>query len=154
MVPDLEQVEFERMTSEVELQRVRCYEISARAREGFERPEPATEEKTPVDLRVRTQQRPDTLGVRVRADLLTLDAEVHADMAAYFTTPENVTYSEAAVRRFVAEVALYVIFPFLRETVAEASRRVTGTPHLLGILHPGDLTFGSEFAAGVPADLS
>ncbi|MEU4245840.1 hypothetical protein AB0F15_00325 [Amycolatopsis sp. NPDC026612] len=136
--------DFPRMLEEVDLTSVRCYEISARARDGFKLKEVDESEDRPVDMRIRVQVKSETLGVRTRTELTSSEVEVRADIAVFFKKPEGVRYSHELVNRFVKEVALFALFPFAREAIADATRRVGVEPHVLGLLHMKDVEFADD----------
>lgn len=136
--------DFSRMLEEVDLTSVRCYEIRARARDGFKGKGSDEPDDSPVDMRIRLQVKNTTLGVRARTELTSREVEVCADIAAFFTKPEGVSYSRELVNKFVQEVALFTIFPFAREAIADATRRVGVEPHILGLLHMKDIDFAND----------
>lgn len=122
------------MMTEMELDEIRCYGISARSRDGFVLPDvPPGEEEPPVQMSVRVRIDRSALGVRVRTDLLAADAEVQVDFGARYSAPKILEYPPALIADFVAEVAVDMIFPFIREAVADVTRRVGAEPQLLGL---------------------
>jgi hypothetical protein len=139
VVPEEVDEEFTRMLDDVELVDVRCYEISAKARDGFKLAEARGGRELPTELNVFVQQSKGHLGIRIRAELLSEEAEARADFAATYHTPEDTEYTESAVKRFVAQDAIFTIFPFLREAIAEATRRISVEPHMLATLRFKDL---------------
>lgn len=134
-MPEGSELEFKEIVAEVELSDIRCFEIHAKAAAGFESTDAdATEDEGLVDLRIEVKQSKETLIVRVRADLASREVETSADIAAIYNKPRERQYSEDAVNRFVREVAMFTVHPFLREAVADATRRVGVVPHMLGLL--------------------
>ncbi|WP_173134909.1 protein-export chaperone SecB [Kibdelosporangium persicum] len=139
MPDEVVDAEVSRLLDEAELLDVRCYEIGAKARAGFKLPKARDDREMPTELRVFIQRRKGELGVRIRAEILSDEAEVRADFAAIYTVPNEALYSERAIKQFVAKDAIFTIFPFLREAIAEATRRIGVEPHVLSMLRLKDL---------------
>lgn len=62
-----------------------------------------------------------------------------AEVAAFYSKTHDVEYSKAALEEFVRRVGAFAIWPYLREVISEAARRVGADPHILGILRLGDV---------------
>ncbi|GLZ41112.1 hypothetical protein [Actinokineospora sp. NBRC 105648] len=145
-MPD-QRAQLQEMVADLELVQVRCYEVRARARDGFASADDVeVAEGDPVDMRVLVRHADDRLGVRVRTDIQSKDVEVYVDIAVYYAVPPGAEYPRDVQASFVSSVAIFTVFPFLRETIADVTRRVGVDPHLLRLLRPGDIDINPEFA--------
>jgi|GEM_PF-6600450 len=110
--------------------------MSARARDGFDLPPPPDDDDVPVQLSVKLRIGSDTLAVHIRAEVLSAEAQVILHYEATHRAPRISEYKPALIGAFVAQVAIPAIFPFLREGLADATRRIGVKPQLLAVLLP------------------
>lgn len=148
-MPEPYEVSLEEMIAAVELDDLRFFEISARARAGFALPEPDGDGDPPADMHIQVRVRPQEFGIRVRTTLVTDDADVRVDAAALYSAPGILTYEPELIAQFVTQVGIKTVFPFLREAIADATRRIGVEPHLLGVLRPDEIDLDEQLTAQI-----
>jgi len=136
------------LSEEFELLRVRFYEISAKVLEGErEQAEKQASEQVKRDSRkgsfnveVGVKNDDNQLGIRVAVDYTSSSLVARVDCAAFFKKVSSAAKSlpEDALRS-VAEEAVLVLIPYIREAMAETTRRVAGKPVMLGTVRVNDL---------------
>ncbi len=133
------------LSEEFELLRVRFYEISAKVLESEIRLQSdithSSEEKGTTNVAVSVKNEDDRLGCRVAVDFSNDRLIARVDCAVFFSKRPTASgkLSDEAIRS-VSEEAVLVLIPYIREAMAEATRRVTGKPVMIGTVRLGDLS--------------
>lgn len=134
------------LSDEFELLRVRFYEISAKLLESdtrlvLEGPSSTSPvDKGNIDVNVSVKNEEDRLGCRVAVEFANERLVARIDCAVFFKKLPSVSgaLSDEAIRS-VSEEAVLVLIPYIREAMAEATRRVAGKPVMIGTVRLGDL---------------
>ncbi|OIK27642.1 hypothetical protein [Streptomyces malaysiense] len=113
------------------------YEVSGRRVDGFDRvdedaDEPSDDDRADIQLMQRLEG--DRLAIRTRAQVVTSEGRLVADVAAVFRTPEPVSVPVAIARRFAEVIATPVTRPYLREAIHQSAVKLGIAPPLLPIL--------------------
>jgi len=111
-----------------------CYGITAQSAAGYPLP-PVTAGSELADMVVRAKLRPDGLTVRVVVRVHTPDAALKVDLGAVYRVPGILEHSAQVLVHFIAGSAIPTIHPFVRELIADVSRRV-GAEHMIASLEP------------------
>jgi hypothetical protein len=113
-----------------ELDDIVCYGLTARSAAGYPLPSVTGESDAAPAMVIRARLRPDGLTVRVVVRVRTTDAALRVDIGAVYSIRGILDYSPQAVVRFIADSAIPTIYPFVREIIADVSRRV-GVEHFV-----------------------
>ncbi|QIZ35033.1 hypothetical protein [Saccharopolyspora sp. ASAGF58] len=124
----------------VRLREVQFYEIHARLNAGFadggDDTGAATEGPQKWDLQL--QLRETDLGVRCRLDVGAPDANYVVDAAIFYDFDESLKIEPAALAEFVNRAAFFALYPFVREALHSAGRKIGAQAPLLGMLDPAE----------------
>ena len=139
------------LSESLELTRVRFFEISAKVSESSE-PKSKPSDKIgpegsgePLELFINIKAEKKTLGLRVVMELTNEYIMARIDCAAFFRKldPER-NYDHTEIREFIRHEAFPVIVPYIREALADISRRVIGRPITLGLIRLNDMLFTND----------
>lgn len=122
------------LVGEVELTRVVTYAvIGTRHEEGVEVAEAQ-------DLRVAVRDAERGFETRFRLSQTTPEAELVADVGAFFTLDSALKASPEAMREFVERVGIMTTFPYLRESLSTTATRLGVPVPILALLRQGQVT--------------
>ncbi|GLW52388.1 hypothetical protein [Kitasatospora phosalacinea] len=116
---------------------IQYYEVGGRRFDGFrDAPAEIVETKDDDLAQVRLMHRLDgaTLAVRLRAEVLTPEGQIVADVAAFFKADEVLSVSSEAAVAFAKRVASPIIRPYLREAIQNTAVRLGMAAPLLAPL--------------------
>jgi hypothetical protein len=119
-----------------ELDDIVCYGLTARSAAGYPLPPVTGDSDAGPDMVVRVRLRPDGLTVRVAVRVRTTDAALQVDIGAVYSIPGILDYSSQVLVRFIADSAIPTIYPFVREIIADVSRRVGAEHYVIASLAP------------------
>ena len=128
----------------LELAHVRFYEVGARAVEDegsktSSRSEGAdTDQEPTTDVKVRVKNTENRIASRISVDFADSEVTARIDVAAFFKISASDGRSDLA--ETIAQESVLVLVPYIRESLADVTRRITGKPVLLGTVRPSDLT--------------
>jgi hypothetical protein len=123
------------LTDRAALDDIVCYGLTAQSAAGYPLP-PVTEEgDAAAELVIRARLQPDELTVRVVVRVRTPDAALQVDIGAVYSILDILDDSPQALVRFITDSAIPTIYPFVRELIADTSRRV-GVEHVIASLEP------------------
>jgi preprotein translocase subunit SecB len=117
-----------------ELDDIVCYGLTAQSAAGYPLP-PVTGDSDAAKLVVRTKLRPDRVTVRVTVRVRATDAALQVDLAAVYSIRDILDCSPQVLVRFIADSAIPTIYPFVRELIADTSRRI-GVEYVIASLEP------------------
>lgn len=128
------------LVDEAELVAIDVMELSAKRNEEGQ---PRDEVEPTHGLAING--RADDMGfrVRIRTEIDLGVGEVITDLGVAFQMP-NVKYSEIprnVLEHYVNDVAIMILLPYLREEIAELTRRVFGASLTMPVLRRGALNF-------------
>jgi hypothetical protein len=118
-----------------ELDDIVCYGLIARSTAGYPLPPVTQDSDYEPEMVIRARLRPDGLTARVVVHVRTTDVTLQVDIGAVYSIPDILGHSPQAVVRFIADSAIPTIYPFVREIIADTSRRV-GVEHVIASLEP------------------
>jgi len=144
------------LSESLELTRVQFFEISAKVSESGEpRKKLSTkkplESKELLEFHIGIKNEKKRLGLRVSMDLSNEYIVARIDCAAFFQKlgPER-KYDPAEVKEFIQGEALSILVPYIREALADISRRVAGKPITIGSVHVvDDMVFADDLQASL-----
>jgi preprotein translocase subunit SecB len=125
------------------LSRVYYLEVSAR------QADPDSHEDAPTpgfELNIETSQDDGRFRIKLRVSASSDSASLAVEPVAEFQVPEdvrNLLVPENLVE-FANEVGVMVLLPYVREAVADVTRRVFGTPSLVPLIQRGQLRFSLD----------
>jgi len=119
-----------------ELDDIVCYGLTARSAAGYPLPPVTGEGDAEPDMVIRARLRPDALTVRIVVRMRTPDAALQVDIGAVYSILDMLDYSPQVLVRFIADSAIPTIYPFVREIIADASRRVGVEHYVIASLEP------------------
>jgi len=106
-----------------ELDDIVCYGLTAQSAAGYPLPPFKADSDAATDMVIRARLRPDELTVRVVVRVRTTHAALKVDLGAD-RIPDILDDSAQDLVRFIADSAISTIYPFVRELIADVSRRV------------------------------
>jgi hypothetical protein len=118
-----------------ELDDIVCYGLTAQSAAGYPLPPVTGYSEAEPNMVIRAQLRPDGLTLRVVVRVRTTDAALQVDLRAVYRVPDILDYSPQVLVRFIADSAIPTIYPFVREIIADVSRRVS-VEHMIASLEP------------------
>ncbi|MDP9848681.1 hypothetical protein [Streptosporangium lutulentum] len=148
----------EELESVLELRQIYFFEISSRrwgSNPGSAEVAPEADEH---NLQVMNKLEKERLSVRARMEIKTTQAQIIVDVAAIFSLEEgglflsaeedgpdepsesDVFLEEETLKQFMEEVGVPALFPFIRESVHSAARRIGVKAPIIGLLKPGGVT--------------
>ncbi|MFI6305914.1 hypothetical protein ACIBCH_28890 [Amycolatopsis thailandensis] len=80
-----------------------------------------------------------SVNLRGRLTINAPDAEYAVDAAVFYTATEEVTIDREALEEFLNRAAMIALYPFVREALHEAGRKIGASPPLLGIYDPQEI---------------
>ncbi|WP_382465161.1 hypothetical protein ACFIN9_10470 [Streptomyces noursei] len=108
------------------------YEVSGRRVDGFdgidEDADEAASDDDRADIQLMQRLEGDRLAIRTRAQVVTSEGRLVADVAAVFRTPEPVSVPVAIARRFAEVIATPVTRPYLREAIHQSAVKLSIAP--------------------------
>src|SRR5262249_13820448 len=119
-----------------ELDDVVCYGLTARSAAGYPLPPETGDSDADPEMVIRVRLRPDGLTVRSVVQVRITDAALHVDMGAVYSIPDILDDSPHVIVRFIADSAIPTIYPFVRELIADVSRRVGVQHYVIASLEP------------------
>ena len=122
------------LINRAELDNIVCYGLSAQSAAGYPLP-PVTADSDAAKLTVRTKLRPDGVTVRVTVRVRATDAALQVDLGAVYRVQDILDCSPQLLVRFIADSAIPTIYPFVRELIADVSRRI-GVEYVIASLKP------------------
>ncbi|MDR7301422.1 hypothetical protein [Haloactinomyces albus] len=131
----------------VELKNIQFYEVQARLYNGFDGDSPAASAADGSDQEDTSEQewqfriQVDSRNVNLRARLVVHgpDAGYVVDGAAFYVTDEEVNVEQDALEEFLNRAAMLALYPFIRESLHEAARKINANPPLLGMFSPDSI---------------
>jgi len=102
---------------------------------GYPLPPITGERDAEPEMVIRARLRPDGLTVRVVVRVRTIDAVLRVDLGVVYLIPDILDDSPHVIVRFIADSAIPTIYPFVREIIADVSRRV-GVDSVIASLEP------------------
>jgi preprotein translocase subunit SecB len=135
-----------------ELDDIVCYGLTARSATGYPLPPVTGESDATPEMVIRAKLRPDGLTVRVVVNVRTTGAELQVDLGAVYSISDILDYSPQVVVQFIADSAIPTIYPFVREIIADVSRRVGVERYVIAILAPPQ--FSEAILNGMADDLA
>jgi hypothetical protein len=118
-----------------ELDGIVCYGLTAQAAAGYPLPPVTRDGDAAAELVIRARLRPDGLTVRVVVRVRTTDAALQVDLGVVYSIRDVLDDASHVLVRFITDSAIPTIYPFVRELLADTSRRV-GVEHLIASLEP------------------
>jgi len=119
-----------------ELDDIVCYGLTARSAAGYPLPPVTGDSDADPEMVVRARLRPDGLTVRVVVRVRTTDAALQVDIGAVYSILDILDCSPQVIVRFIADSAIPTIYPFVRELIADVSRRVGVGHYVIASLAP------------------
>ncbi|GAB3717004.1 hypothetical protein GCM10027598_27320 [Amycolatopsis oliviviridis] len=80
-----------------------------------------------------------SVNLRGRLTINAPDAGYAVDAAVFYTAKEEVTIDREALEEFLNRAAMIALYPFVREALHEAGRKIGANPPLLGIYDPQEI---------------
>lgn len=134
----------EELRDTAELVDIVYYEVSGRRFDGFSnigcRDEGALEDDT-AEIELMQRLEGDTIYIRMRALVLTVQGRLIADVAVVFRTPQRVSVPPPVVSQFADVIATPIVRPYLREAIHQTAVRLGIDAPLLSILDTRERTF-------------
>ncbi|WDF34529.1 hypothetical protein PTW37_06425 [Arthrobacter agilis] len=127
----------------VELQSVEFFELSARAKAGFD-DSIGAEEDEPPQFRLNLQAMEGLIRVRLRADIKARLGEVAVDAAINYTVQNDFEVRRDLALDFANRIAVMALLPYMREAIHSQTTRVFGEGLLMPVLRAGDLQFTED----------
>jgi hypothetical protein len=119
-----------------ELDDIVCYGLTARSAAGYPLPPVTGDGDATPTMSIRTRLRPDGLTVRVVVRVHTTDANLQVDFGVVYSIPDILDDSPQVLARFIADSTIPTIYPFVRELIADMSKRVGVGQYLIASLEP------------------
>lgn len=143
------------LSESLELTRVQFFEISAKVSEPSE-PKRKSSDKEPRELKeslefhIGIKNEKNILGLRVSIELPSETIVARVDCAAFFRKldPER-QYDLTEIKDFIRREALPILVPYIREALADISRRVAGKSITIGLIHIDDIAFTYDLNTGL-----
>lgn len=117
-----------------ELADVVCYGLTAQSAAGYPLPPAKENADSDPEMMIRAKLQPDGLTVRAIVQVRTTDAVLKVDVGAVYSIPGILDDSSRAIARFIVDSAIPTIYPFVREIIADVSRRVGVEEYLIASL--------------------
>lgn len=147
------------LSESLELTRVQFFEISAKVSESSEPTKKPSKEldkellesKELLEFHIGIKNEKKNLGLRVSMDLSNEHIVARIDCAVFFRKldPER-RYDPAEIKEFIRGEALPILVPYIRETLADISRRVVGKSITIGSVHVvDDMVFTDDLHASL-----
>lgn len=93
------------------------------------------------DVQIGIKDEKGEVGLRVTLELFDKRFMIRIDCAAFFRKLEpKKKYERIGIGEFIRDEALPLLIPYIRETLADISRRVNGKPLNLGLIRTDDLS--------------
>lgn len=122
-----------------DLQGVFFHEQSARRHDTA--PDAADAERSNVEVGIQFRLATDNFGVRVMAQIQNMVGIATVAASAEYTLADGYEPTKRDVMMFANEVAVMMIFPYLREGISDATTKVFGEPVFLPIAPRGAIGF-------------
>lgn len=119
-----------------ELDDIICYGIVAQSAAGYSLPPMKGDDDSDQEMAIRARIQPGKLIVRVVVRVRTTDAALKVDLGVMYSLPDVLDHPPQVIARFIVESTIPTIYPFVREGVADASRRIGGEHYLMTSLEP------------------
>lgn len=119
-----------------ELEDIVCYGLTAQSAAGCPLPPVKGNDDSDPEMTIRTKLQPDELTVRVIVRAHTTDVALKVDAGAIYSIRGILEYPSQAIVRFIVDSAIPTIYPFVREIIADTSRRVGVEQYLIVSLEP------------------
>lgn len=133
----------QRLSEGAVLSRVYYLEVSARQAD----PDNGSDSLTPgFELNIEVSQEVGRFRIKLRVSASSESASLAVEPVAEFQVPEDLRdllVPENLVE-FANEVGVMVLLPYVREAVADVTRRVFGTPSLVPLIQRGQLSFSLD----------
>lgn len=123
------------LANQAELDDIVCYGLSAQSAAGYPLPPVKESDDAELEMGIRALLRPDGLTVRAVVHVRTTEVTLKVDIGAVYSVPNILDYSPQVIVRFIADSAIPTIYPFIRESIADISRRV-GVEQVIASLEP------------------
>lgn len=116
-----------------------------RADGGFDDMElPETDENPPTQFNLLVQHEGDDLYFRLTVHVATKEGEIRSDAAGHWKLDGDFEVPDSAALEFGNKVAVFTLFPYLRESVHHLSARVLRKPLLLPMIRQGEMEFSQS----------
>jgi len=119
-----------------ELDDIVCYGFTAQSADGYPLPPVKRDGDADPEMTIRARMQPGKLTVRVVVRVRTTDTALKVDIGAVYSIPDVLDHPAQLIARFIAGSAIPTIYPFVREVIADASRRVGREQYLIASLAP------------------
>jgi hypothetical protein len=119
-----------------ELDDIVCYGLSAQSAAGYPLLPVKGDDDSDQEMTIRARMQPGKLIVRVVVRVRTTDAALTVDIGAAYSIPDLLDHPPRFIARFIADSAIPTLYPFVREIIADTSRRVGGEQYLIASLEP------------------
>jgi len=95
-------------------------------------------------IRVMFRNEDRVLESRFIYTVIAPEARYIADVSGIFEAEADVELTEALISEFISEIALMVVFPYLREAITSLASRLGAEVPLIGFIRRGELRFGPQ----------
>lgn len=119
-----------------ELDDIVCYGIVAQSAAGYPLPPMKGDDDSDQEMTIRARIQPGKLIVRVVVRVRTTDAALKVDLGAVYSIPDVLDHPPQFIARFIVDSAIPTIYPFVRESISDASRRIGDENYLMASLEP------------------
>ncbi|MEW1921053.1 hypothetical protein [Pseudarthrobacter oxydans] len=99
------------------------------------------EDDAPTEFNLLVHKDLESLRFRLSVHVATDRGEIRTDMAGHWKLDQEYDVSDAAALEFGNKVAVFALFPYVRESVHRLSLRVLQKPLLLPIIRQGEMDF-------------
>jgi hypothetical protein len=144
--PVIQISEVDELVRLAELRDVIFYEVSGK-RSGNEDSEPQ-----PFVLRSMFRHDATQLGTRFQVSVSGHGGDYIADAEAIFALSQPAEINPTALKEFIERVGVMVVYPFLREAVADVATRLSLRRPVLNLLRVGEARFSTDRPDGPDAD--
>lgn len=129
-----------------ELEHIACLEIESRRLEPDEVPGPEEGQEDVFAFALKLAQNDDhsQLIVRLRTNVDSLLHETTVEVGAIYALDPPSEIPEEIRLEFANLVGIMTVLPFVRETVADVTRRVVGRSVIMPMIKAGDLRFDGD----------
>lgn len=132
----------------VQLRDIAFLEQSARRADGGfqDLTLPEAEDESPTQFNLLMQRDEQQLTYRLAVRVITQSGEVKSDVAGRWELDENLSISDEVSLEFANKVAVFSLFPYIRESVHQLSSTVLRQPLLLPMIRQGEMEFSATGA--------
>lgn len=129
---DLEDVRA--LLEDVSLEAIEFHEVSARRFDA-----PPEEERGGFSIEVQIREESEGFGVRLKCTAAAFGGEAVVSVAGEYSLSAGANPSSRTIKKFVNEVAVMTVLPYLREGITTITAKVFGKALYLPIIPRGDI---------------